>query len=130
MATKQEKALAPLSEATLELIAFRFKLLSEPMRLRILHELMAGGRTVSDLAGRLGAGQANISKHLSLLLQNSVLSRRKQGLNAYYEICDESVFMLCDLVCGSLGKGLERMQKLVKPVHRAGALRASPRRKL
>lgn len=130
MATKQKKALTPLSEGALELIALRFKLLSEPMRLRILHELMAGGRTVSDLVERLGTGQANISKHLGLLFQNGVLSRRKQGLNAYYEICDESVFMLCDLVCGSLGKRLKRMQELVKPANRAGALQASPRRKL
>ena len=130
MALKRKEKPTPLSADTLELIALRFKLLSEPMRLRILHELMAGGRTVSDLVGRLGTGQANISKHLGLLLQNGVLSRRKQGLNAYYEICDTSVFRLCDLVCGSLGKRLERMQELVKPVNRASALQASPRRKI
>jgi len=91
-----------LSEEALEMIAERFKVLSEPMRLRLLQALMDGEKTVSELVQETGGLQANVSKHLGLLLDARIVGRRKQGLNAYYQIIDESVFELCDLVCGSI----------------------------
>ena len=91
-----------LSEEALEMVAERFKVLSEPMRLRLLQALMDGEKTVSELVRETGGLQANVSKHLGLLLDARVVGRRKQGLNAYYRITDESVFELCELVCGSI----------------------------
>jgi len=91
-----------LSEEALEMVAERFKVLSEPMRLRLLQALMDGEKTVSELVQQTGGLQANVSKHLGLLLDARVVGRRKQGLNAYYRITDESVFELCELVCGSI----------------------------
>ncbi len=91
-----------LSGAALEKVAERFKILSEPMRLRLLYALMDGEKTVSELVGETGSVQANVSKHLSVLLDAGILSRRKQGTSAYYRIVDDSIFELCDLVCGSI----------------------------
>ena len=91
-----------LSEEALEMVAERFKVLSEPMRLRLLQALMDGEKTVSELVQQTGGLQANVSKHLGLLLDARMVGRRKQGLNAYYRITDESVFELCELVCGSI----------------------------
>jgi len=91
-----------LSEATLEKLAERFKALSEPMRLRLVYALMDGEKTVSQLVRETGALQANVSKHLGILLDAGVLGRRKEATRAYYRITDESVFELCDLVCGSI----------------------------
>ena len=91
-----------LSEATLEKLAERFKALSEPMRLRLVYALMDGEKTVSQLVRDTGALQANVSKHLGILLDAGILGRRKEGTSAYYRITDETVFELCDLVCGSI----------------------------
>ena len=91
-----------LSEAALDQVAEWFKALSEPMRLRLVYALMDGEKTVSQLVRETGALQANASKHLGILLDAGILGRRKEGTSAYYRIADESVFKLCDLVCGSI----------------------------
>ena len=86
-----------LTPEALELIAARFRVLSEPMRLRILHAIGEGEMTVTELVEGLEAGQANVSKHLGVLLDAGVVARRKEGLNAYYSIADETIFQLCEL---------------------------------
>lgn len=91
-----------LSEIALLRIAELFKVLSESMRLRLLYALTDGEKTVSELVEETGALQANVSKHLGILLDAGIVGRRKQGLNAYYRITDETVFELCDLACGSI----------------------------
>lgn len=91
-----------LSDVALHLIAHRFKVLAEPMRLKILHALWDGERTVGDLVIATNALQANISKHLGVLQQAGLVSRRKEGVSVYYRICDETVFELCEVVCASL----------------------------
>ncbi len=102
-----------MSLEALELIASRFRVLSEPTRLKLLHELSEGERSVSELMEATGSGQANVSKHLAILLEAGLVKRRKGGLNAYYSIADESVFKLCEVVCGSLAEQLEARRKLV-----------------
>ena len=92
--------------AALELVAARFRMLAEPMRLRLLNELRDREMTVTALVEATGAGQANVSKHLSLLADAGMVGRRKEGLNVFYFIADGSLFELCDLVCGRLQKEL------------------------
>lgn len=91
-----------LSDAALQMIANRFKVLAEPMRLKILHALWDGEQTVGELIVTVGALQANVSKHLGILQQAGLVKRRKEGLNVYYRICDDTVFALCEVVCASL----------------------------
>ncbi len=91
-----------LSDAALRMIADRFKVLAEPMRLKILHSLWDGELTVTEIMAATGGLQANVSKHLGLLQQAGLVRRRKDGLNVYYQIADETVFELCEVVCNSL----------------------------
>jgi DNA-binding transcriptional ArsR family regulator len=91
-----------LSEPALEKVAEYFKVLSEPMRLKILYTLMDGEKSVSELVQETGGLQANVSKHLGIMFDARLLGRRKEGLNVCYRITDESVFQLCDLVCNSI----------------------------
>lgn len=84
-----------------ELVAQRFRLLGEPMRLRILQALEAGEQPVNEIVSMLGSSQPNISKHLQALCQGGLISRRRNGLNIYYGIADPMVFKLCQLVCRS-----------------------------
>jgi DNA-binding transcriptional ArsR family regulator len=105
MAKKEE-----LSEEALEMIASRFKLLSDPMRLKILHTLGDKEMNVSDLVGATGAGQANVSKHLGVMLGAGIVARRKEGLNSIYRVADETIFELCEVVCTRLRRQLESRQ--------------------
>ena len=91
-----------MTPAVLTLVAERFKALSEPVRLQILQALRSGERTVSELVEDTGLGQANVSKHLRNLLALQFVTRRKDGLFAYYSLADESVFQLCDVMCNRL----------------------------
>ena len=97
-----------LSPEALELVAARFKLLAEPMRLRLLQALHDGELTVTQLEEATGATQANVSKHLGLLCHAGILSRRKEGMHVFYAIADRIVFDLCELVCARLHEDLER----------------------
>lgn len=106
-------AKAALTPETVELIAQRFRAMGEPMRLRLLMSLQGGERTVTELVDEYQASQANISKHLHVLLAVGLLNRRKQGLNVFYSIADPSIFNMCEMVCGSLKKHLDAQSRLL-----------------
>ena len=103
----------PLPEELAELIARRFRALSDPLRVRILDLLRNEELSVSVLAERLDASQQNVSKHLAVLTDSGILARRKQGNHVYYRIGDEAVFALCEQVCGSLQAQLATLSALV-----------------
>jgi DNA-binding transcriptional ArsR family regulator len=98
----------PMSDDALELVARRFAVLAEPMRLRLVQALFEGEKNVNALVEATGGTQANISRHLQTLTQDHVLSRRKEGLQVFYAIADPSIFKLCELVCGSLERKLTK----------------------
>jgi DNA-binding transcriptional ArsR family regulator len=102
---KQQKALAMTPEA-LELVASQFRLLGEPLRLRLLQELAVAEHSVSELAASLGTSQPNVSKHLKLMQEAGLVARRADKNAAYYSIADDSVFALCEIVCGRLAERL------------------------
>lgn len=98
----------PLNDQALEIVARRFAVLAEPMRLRLIQALFDGEKNVGELTAATGGTQANISRHLQTLTAAHVLTRRKEGLQVFYRIADPSIARLCDLVCGSLEKQLTR----------------------
>jgi DNA-binding transcriptional ArsR family regulator len=96
------KSIRRISDEGLVMIARRFAILSEPMRLRLLHALVGGEQNVNALADITEGTQANVSRHLQTLAEAGLISRRKEGLQVFYAIADDSIFQLCNLVCGSL----------------------------
>jgi DNA-binding transcriptional ArsR family regulator len=97
-----------IKDEALEIIANRLKMLSDPTRLKILHTLQNGEKSVQELVELTGAGQANISKHLSMLASHTIVGRKRRGLNVYYHITDESIFTICDLVCRNMEMNMKR----------------------
>jgi DNA-binding transcriptional ArsR family regulator len=108
----------PLPPDLVELIARRFRVLGEPMRIRLLDRLREGEASVNELADALDASQQNISKHLAVLADVGILGRRKEGTHVVYRIADKSVFALCDQVCGSVQRQLLELNKVVSGIGR------------
>ena len=84
--------------AELGRMAARFKMLGEPMRLKILQAVCREPRTVGDIVSATGATQANVSKHLALLAAAGIVTREKAGQNVYYGLKDPLTLKLCELV--------------------------------
>ena len=106
----------PLPDDLVELIARRFRVIGEPMRIRLLDRLRDGEATVGELSEALSASQQNISKHLAVLADVGILRRRKEGNHVYYRVVDEGVFALCEAVCGSVQQQLRSLNELVTGV--------------
>lgn len=103
-----QKKPRPLSDEALVMIAHRFAVLSEPLRLKLVHALFGGEKSVNALVQLTGGTQANVSRHLQTLTHAHFLRRRKDGLQVFYAIADPTIFKLCELVCGSLEKQIAK----------------------
>jgi ArsR family transcriptional regulator len=99
---RQPAASKQLPDAALELIAQRFRALSEPVRLKLLSSLMQGEKNVTQLVEAAGTGQANVSKHLSILKHAGMIATRREGLATLCSISDPAIFQLCEIMCARL----------------------------
>ncbi len=97
----------------LDLIAERFRLLGEPVRLKLLAILGQGERSVSELVTLTGASQPNISKHLHALAHGGLVQRRKVGTSIIYTVADPSIRTLCSIVCAGVQERLHAQARLV-----------------
>jgi DNA-binding transcriptional ArsR family regulator len=104
----------PLPDPLADLIAQRFKVLSEPMRIKLLDRLRDDAATVHELTEALGASQQNVSKHLGVLLQAGMVNRTKHGTSALYAIADPDVFTLCEQVCGGIRRQAVELDALLQ----------------
>ncbi len=90
-------------ETLIEQAAERFRLLSDPTRLRLLNELdLHSELAVGELAERTHVGLSNTSKHLHQLEREGIVAKRREGTTIHYRIADPSVAELCDIVCAGL----------------------------
>jgi DNA-binding transcriptional ArsR family regulator len=113
----------PLPDDLAELVAQRFRVIGEPMRIRLLDQLRDGERSVGDLVEALGATQQNVSKHLGVLYQAGIVGRRKDGNRVIYAIADDSVFALCETVCGGLARQVAGIAQLLEAPPASGSAR-------
>jgi DNA-binding transcriptional ArsR family regulator len=97
-----------------ELIAKRFRVLGDPLRITLLDRLRDGEATVSELREATGASQQNVSKHLGVLLEAGIVRRAKRGTSSVYSIADEGVFDLCEQVCGGLRRQLADLDAILQ----------------
>ncbi len=92
----------PIPDEFLDLVAEKFRMLADPTRLAILRSLMGGERSVTQVVGETGRNQPNVSKHLKMLAEAALVSRRKEGLQVFYRLDDPLVERLCKLVCETI----------------------------
>jgi DNA-binding transcriptional ArsR family regulator len=85
-----------------ELAAELFRVLSAPMRLRIIKSLCEREKNVSELLSVINTTQPNMSQHLNTLYLSGVLGKRRDGVQIYYRIADDRVANLCRVVCAQV----------------------------
>jgi DNA-binding transcriptional ArsR family regulator len=105
---------SPIPVDLAEMIAERLRVIGDPTRIRILDLLREGELSVGALTERLGSSQQNASKHLGILMQAGILARRKEGTSSYYRVADQTVFALCEHVCGGLSQRFAELNALVE----------------
>lgn len=102
------------SDATFELLAERFRALADPLRLRLVQLLLEEEHSVGELARLAAATASNVSRHLHVLAEVGVVSRRREGLQAFYTVTDPAVAELCERVCHALEEQLARQAELIR----------------
>lgn len=102
----------PLSQRAVEMVAARFKVLSEPLRIQILQTLYDRRASVGEITETVRSTQPNVSKHLKILQDAGLVARQPEGNTVFYSIADASVFELCDVVCSSLKEDLAERQAM------------------
>ncbi|HSC21746.1 MAG TPA: metalloregulator ArsR/SmtB family transcription factor [Solirubrobacterales bacterium] len=108
------KPKSPINPEAAELIARRFRALSDPTRLRILDYLRnTDEASVGEIAEALEASQQNVSKHLGALLAEAFVARRKRGTSSLYRIADPGVHELCDGVCAGIEAQLAELEAVL-----------------
>lgn len=122
-----------------ESVSRYFSLLSEPMRVRIMHTICDGERTVGDIVLAVGGTQTNVSRHLAALYQANAVYRRKAGNHVFYGIKDSALIALCRGVCihiassldddGERSGGLMQLARGFEPALPQGVSRSSSRTK-
>jgi DNA-binding transcriptional ArsR family regulator len=105
------KLMEPVSSEVVQQVADYFSVLSEPMRLKILNLLGTEEKCVQDLVEATATSQANVSKHLKVMMQAGMLTRRTEGTSAYYRVADELSFELCRMVCDRIASRIEEQAK-------------------
>lgn len=92
-----------LDEADAEELAAAFKVLADPVRLRLLSLIAAqsGGEVCAcELVEPLGRSQPTVSHHLKVLHEAGLVDREKRGSWVWYRVVPERLAVLRDALAG------------------------------
>lgn len=90
------------------------KTLANPKRLEIINALRNKELNASELLKKINISKANLSQHLSVLIQKGVVIPRRAGKNIYYSLADERIIKACDLIREVLIKHLEKNNQILQ----------------
>ena len=99
-----------------ESVARYFVVLSEPARLRILHAICQGEKSVGAIVEETELAQSNVSRHLNLMYQAGVLRRRREGSLVFYNVTDSTLTDVCRAVCVRVSAEIDGKRGLKRSV--------------
>jgi DNA-binding transcriptional ArsR family regulator len=103
-ATATNKTGPALADSVSDVVARRLSALGEPTRLKLVMEVRArDGASVQELADAVGSSLPNVSKHLQVLYQSGILTRRKEGTYVRYAVASDAVAALVTYAIRILG---------------------------
>lgn len=95
-------------------LAALFRVLAEPLRLRIIRMIESRGSiTVSQIAEALGASQPTVSKHLRVLEDAGIVKKQPTGATVNCSIADVQLVRLCEEICDRIQLSLQARAALV-----------------
>jgi DNA-binding transcriptional ArsR family regulator len=80
-----------------------YRLLSEPIRLRILALAGEDELSIGELAEVLGESQPNVSRHVATLKQAGLVTLRRDGTRALVRLLDDGDIVVRDAIASGLG---------------------------
>jgi DNA-binding transcriptional ArsR family regulator len=101
-------------EGVFEAVAAYFSVMSEPMRLKILHAICQEEKSVNEIVEQLGATQTNVSRHLGVMYRARVVAKRKEGNQVFYRISDPEMIQICRTVCAQIAGQMDERRPLRK----------------
>lgn len=93
-----------VDEEVFDLAARTFRVMSAPMRLKIISALCEGEKSVTQLLDAVQTTQPNMSQHLASLYRAGVVGKRREGVMIYYRIINDRVVSLCRTLCQHLSE--------------------------
>ncbi len=90
------------TDKTYESAADLFRVMSAPMRLKIINCLCDGEKNVSYLLTQVNTTQPNMSQHLNTLYQAGILGKRREGVQIFYHLADRRIVSICEAVCDDI----------------------------
>lgn len=73
-----------------------FKAIGHPVRFKIMKFLCEGSKCVCKLNEEFEFSQANLSQHLRILKEASLVKNEKVGLEMHYRLYDKSIKTIID----------------------------------
>ncbi len=102
----------------LEIKAEVFNALAHPLRLKILEKLRQGPCCVCKIIPYVGGEQSNVSHHLAILKKAGIVRCEKRGLEVWYEVMDNRIFDLIDILEECVIGNLKKKSELLKAMAR------------
>ncbi len=109
-----------------DLVARRLKALADASRLAVLRRLCAGEKCVTELVEETGFGQANVSKHLRILLGEGFVLARRDRRKVFYRLPNGMSEEICAIICRSIREKAASEKRMLarylkrKPARKAG----------
>lgn len=91
-------------------------MLAQPTRLKILECLRNGERCICDIIPAIDGEQSNISRHISLMQKNHLVTTQKDGVRVIVKVKDPEIFNILDRVSKILKGQFKEQEKLLLKV--------------
>jgi len=103
-----------MEDEIFELKAGILKVFAQPTRLKILECLRRGEKSIHEIVHGIHGEQSNISRHISLMQKNHIVTTRKAGVRVMVKVRDTKVFEILDSISLLLKKQIMETRKLIQ----------------
>ena len=86
-----------LADEKISDLCARFKVISEPSRLKILLALEGGELCVDHITEAVGGNQSAVSHQLKILKDNKIIKSRRNGQNVLYSVSDWHILTMINV---------------------------------
>jgi DNA-binding transcriptional ArsR family regulator len=90
--------------------------LGHPLRMAIVDFLKEREAPAADLIEELEISKANLSKHMSLLIQGGIVEARRDGRQIFYRLTDPDIQKACAIMSSILYRRLKQGEKLASAI--------------